>query len=230
MTFGEKLKYYRKARNWTQAELSKRSGVGQNQIARYENGQRVPRYDKVVKLADALQIGTDFLLRDSDSDIIAVRLSQLRPLFGLSQDALAECSYEPLCGRDIDDFEMGRMLPSSRQLSDIVDRFRRCPLGEQEIGVDPWEKVMPILDDLGKKADELKEKEDWKHTREVLKRMGREDLLTDNPTDIATYSVTVSEDQLTLLSKYSDLNEEGKAEAVKRLEELTQIPKYQKKT
>ena len=43
MTFGEKLKFYRKKKNITQRDLAKTAGLGFNTISNYERGQTYPR-------------------------------------------------------------------------------------------------------------------------------------------------------------------------------------------
>lgn len=56
-TFGANLKEIRQYQvRITQEELSKRSGVDQNSIARYENDVNTPGLDKAVALASALGV------------------------------------------------------------------------------------------------------------------------------------------------------------------------------
>ncbi|MBR7078552.1 MAG: helix-turn-helix transcriptional regulator, partial [Clostridia bacterium] len=43
MTFGEKLKFYRKKKNITQRDLAKTAGLGFNTISNYERGQTYPQ-------------------------------------------------------------------------------------------------------------------------------------------------------------------------------------------
>lgn len=55
-TFGTKIKAIRIAKNWTQTELAKRSGVPQGQISRLETSVGIPRLDIAQKLVAALGI------------------------------------------------------------------------------------------------------------------------------------------------------------------------------
>lgn len=62
-----KLKEIRNARGLSQRELSEMTGVDRVTIARYEGGQCIPKVDKAVALASALNVSLDELLKE-DSD------------------------------------------------------------------------------------------------------------------------------------------------------------------
>lgn len=62
MKFGEKLKEMRKANNLTQQQLADRLGVAKSVVSYYENGERFPSYDVLIKIARTFHISTDFLL------------------------------------------------------------------------------------------------------------------------------------------------------------------------
>lgn len=57
-----KLKYLRSLRGLTQKEVSLAIGCSEVVYNRYENGEREPSLDMVVKLADFFGVTTDFLL------------------------------------------------------------------------------------------------------------------------------------------------------------------------
>ncbi|WP_333792052.1 helix-turn-helix transcriptional regulator [Muricomes intestini] len=52
--------------------------------------------------------------------------------------------------------------------------------------------------------------------------------ISDNEVDYAAIDPRAAAEEQRILKKYRNLNTEGKDEAVKRVDELTQIPKYQK--
>jgi transcriptional regulator with XRE-family HTH domain len=58
---GEQFARARKAQQLTQAELAKRAGVRLRSLQEWEQGTRIPRFDRVVQLADALAITLDEL-------------------------------------------------------------------------------------------------------------------------------------------------------------------------
>lgn len=60
--FGARLKQIRQQRKWSQKDLSKRIGVSNVSISGYESGNRYPDTDTLSKLADVLEVSTDYLL------------------------------------------------------------------------------------------------------------------------------------------------------------------------
>ena len=84
--FKDRLTVIREHRGWNQAELAKRIGSHESSIAHYENGSRMPSCDALVRLADCLQVSTDYLLGRVDYP----ELPQARdPLF----EGLAKISH-----------------------------------------------------------------------------------------------------------------------------------------
>jgi transcriptional regulator with XRE-family HTH domain len=61
--FGQNLARCRKRANLTQEELGHRAAMGRAQIDIIERGERLPRIDTLVKLAGALSVPLDELLR-----------------------------------------------------------------------------------------------------------------------------------------------------------------------
>lgn len=58
MTTGERIRFFRKDRGLTQAELAERAGIHEVTIRKYESGKLHPTPEQVVKLAEALQVTT----------------------------------------------------------------------------------------------------------------------------------------------------------------------------
>ena len=61
-TFPERLQYLREKRGISRFVLSELCGLGKNQIARYERGERVPNADALVALSDFFEVSVDYLL------------------------------------------------------------------------------------------------------------------------------------------------------------------------
>lgn len=60
--FGKRLREVRMARNLTQQKLSDMVGLALRSYQCYEQGTREPSLDMLVKLADVLEVPTDYLL------------------------------------------------------------------------------------------------------------------------------------------------------------------------
>ena len=62
MNFGERLNECRKDRGFTAQKMADMLGVGIRSYRAYESGDREPGFSTLVKMADILEVPTDFLL------------------------------------------------------------------------------------------------------------------------------------------------------------------------
>lgn len=65
--FPDRLRQARELRKLSQAELATRAGLQSSAVSHFETGTRRPSFDNLRRLADALQVSTDFLLGRSES-------------------------------------------------------------------------------------------------------------------------------------------------------------------
>lgn len=65
MPLGERIKALRKEHGWSQAELGERIATDSQRISRYENERITPNIDALIRLAEALDVSTDYLLIDT---------------------------------------------------------------------------------------------------------------------------------------------------------------------
>ncbi|MXX05287.1 MAG: helix-turn-helix transcriptional regulator [Acidimicrobiia bacterium] len=85
--FLERLRAAREMRELSQSELAKRSGMQASAISHFETGARKPSFDNLRRLADALDVTTDYLLgRVSDTNALAGGEKLFRHLEQLSSD------------------------------------------------------------------------------------------------------------------------------------------------
>lgn len=66
MTFGQRITYARKQIKMTQADLGKAVGTSGDIIGKYERDEIKPSIDTAAKIADALKVTLDFLVKDSE--------------------------------------------------------------------------------------------------------------------------------------------------------------------
>jgi len=81
--FGKNLVALRKARRLTQAELAELLDVQPRLLGRWERGQGKPQFDYTLKLADALEVSLDRLLRGPNTgkeDVFDIRNRKLKEL------------------------------------------------------------------------------------------------------------------------------------------------------
>jgi transcriptional regulator with XRE-family HTH domain len=60
--FTQRLRAARELRQWSQSELAERAGLPPSSIAHFETGTRKPSFDTLRRLANALEVTTDYLL------------------------------------------------------------------------------------------------------------------------------------------------------------------------
>lgn len=68
MTFGEKLKHARLTLNYSQKELSEKTGISERSLYTYEQTGILPRSGNICKLADALNVSVEYLLNEEETN------------------------------------------------------------------------------------------------------------------------------------------------------------------
>lgn len=64
--FSSRLKAIREKRDLTQSQLGIKAGIHQTAINHFENGRRLPSFESIIALAQALRVSTDTLLLDGN--------------------------------------------------------------------------------------------------------------------------------------------------------------------
>lgn len=68
MSMGSKLAQARKQANLTQEQLAERLGVTRQAVSRWESDTAYPETDKIVRMAQILNVSCDYLLRDGEAE------------------------------------------------------------------------------------------------------------------------------------------------------------------
>ena len=66
MNFGERLNRVRKERGYTAQKMADMLCIGLRSYRAYESGDREPQFENLVKIADYLDVSTDYLLCRDD--------------------------------------------------------------------------------------------------------------------------------------------------------------------
>lgn len=69
--FQERLRAARELRRWSQGELAEKASMPPSSIAHFESGSRKPSFDTLRRLANALEVTTDYLLGRVDDPTLA---------------------------------------------------------------------------------------------------------------------------------------------------------------
>ena len=87
MTFGQRITYARKQVKMTQADLGKAVGTSGDIIGKYERDEIKPSIDTAAKIADALNVTLDYLVKDAEyQNIDGDALKRLKLLEKLSAE------------------------------------------------------------------------------------------------------------------------------------------------
>lgn len=70
MAFADRLSIARKQRKIRQADLGKMVGTSGDIIGKYERGENIPSIDVAAKIADALGVTLDYLIKDKEYEQI----------------------------------------------------------------------------------------------------------------------------------------------------------------
>ncbi|MDR1159977.1 MAG: XRE family transcriptional regulator [Syntrophomonadaceae bacterium] len=100
--FGERLKYLRKKKRFTQANLASMLNVSQQTVAKWEGGKSFPDSNLLIQLAQVFQSSLDFLLeqdnRPLESDSAGAYSSVQIPILGVVRAGYGTLAYEELLG------------------------------------------------------------------------------------------------------------------------------------
>ena len=69
MGFSNRVKELRKKKNLSQTKLGEMVGIHYTQVGRYEKGESFPSMEILRKLADALEVSTDYLMEGSSEEV-----------------------------------------------------------------------------------------------------------------------------------------------------------------
>lgn len=86
-----KIKKLRKNKSLGQKQLAEIVGINTTHLSRLETGRYQPSVDVLERLADALQVTTDYLLNDTDDDAEEVKIQDQSFLYKIKRlDSLDE--------------------------------------------------------------------------------------------------------------------------------------------
>jgi Zn-dependent peptidase ImmA (M78 family) len=160
-TFGERLSMMRKAAGLSMRELAARAGISHNAIARYERGEMMPGSAVLVRLASALDVGLEPLLRPTTATVgepayhkrsrLSVRLQeQVRAR--IQEEVERHLEAEALL--PLDDRPVFRMPDIDRTVGSLeqVERAATDLRRAWDLGSDSVESVVEILEEHGVKV------------------------------------------------------------------------------
>lgn len=109
-TIGERISKVRKELNLSQRELCKMADITEVSLSRYENGSRMPKAEVLARLADVLNVSTDYLIGVTDEKTILNSMSNnAEDLYDLAEKYLKRNSVM-LSGKPISEKSINKIL------------------------------------------------------------------------------------------------------------------------
>lgn len=221
MTVGQRIQSARKKANLTQKELAERLGLATGTIQQYELGKRQPRIEQLQAIANALNIDV--------YDLIDGGFGALDPVLPPNMQGVN------LDGAQIDENLLSYMISRLSKLDKNTVKYQRALnnilaianfsnltekaydlLEQQQIRFDSPENLAALVPGARQSTPE--------HRREIEKMMGKEEGYLDKMALRRDWPIN----QQRLVNAFDLLNDAGQQKAVERVEELTEIPKYQR--
>lgn len=211
MTIGVKIKKLRKYAGLTQRSLGELSGTSETTIKQYELGKRQPRIEQIKKIAKVFDFPLYLLLDDNfELENVALEMKRARPVN----------SYE--------------MAEPPKPFTGPLSQYKN---NDNSLYIDPdLQKLYEIARQKAHNREKLTDEEE----QILIGIPGKMRNKYDDPLSFEnSYSFASSEEEYEallkqrqkqgedfLLSNYRKLNETGQAEARKRVNELTEVPRY----
>lgn len=77
ISIGKKIRFYREAKKWTQEVFAEKTGLSLTYIGMIERGEKTPKLETFINIANVLEVSTDVLLADVLSTGYKVKTSLL---------------------------------------------------------------------------------------------------------------------------------------------------------
>lgn len=234
----EKIRQIRKEKEMTQEELARRIGVKRAVISKYESGSIEPSLTQLQKIADALEVPlANLLLEDGavsyTAGIPAIDVPIYLKRIPLEVKWLAEqLDTTPEVIQSIKDFgaDYEREILAATLYYGIVDiEDLRRQKAQQEDAYDRFYKTYNTT------ASEPEREAAWqcckkysKKSRELREEIALQERLTAQRKKLAERYQAKVENAVDsrLVAAFLALNEVGKEEAIKRVQELGEIERY----
>ncbi len=186
MTIGEKIKYYRAHRGYTQGQLAMLSGIHHVAIRKYETNVNEPQPAQIEKMAEALDISPfalsdiDYRMKLEDSSDITGLILQLckHDIMVFEGDRLEDGSLDPKTAHLLfNEYFMG-VLAASSFGGGVIDEFAFPPFQKNEINATKL-RYRPLST---KMEDDLLR---WEKANYLYKRAKAQHARTDTPESLA---------------------------------------------
>ena len=201
MTIGDRIRQARRSKGLTQEQLGKLCGMADSAVRRYESNKGNPTIATLNRIAEALGVSLQYLLSGNHHGSVSVYANGI-------------CAYQASSAEELDlmiaDRDPGSFRVVFQAPGIIITVDNDSCVTQEQI-----DAIVSICSNASSSANAIK-------AIDLFSNIGgtAENIVAGMRLDSARFA---------LLTAFDQLNEEGQTKAVERVEELTEIPKYQKK-
>jgi len=167
MVIGERLKMARKMAGMSQQQLGEKAGVSRMSISKYERDINVPKSQVLIKLAKALDVKIEYLLRPVEVSLsepmfrkrTALPKKQEYRILEKTRDWVERYLEVEALFNDISRYAKPQIENVVREMDDVEDvalQLRK----EWDLGLDPIDNLLEVLEDKGVKVWTINQAED----------------------------------------------------------------------
>ena len=74
---GKRIRFYREAKKWSQEVFAEKLGLSLTYIGMIERGEKIPKLDTFIKIANTLEVSADLLLVDVLTTGYSIKSSEM---------------------------------------------------------------------------------------------------------------------------------------------------------
>ena len=74
---GKRIRFYREAKKWSQEVFAEKLGLSLTYIGMIERGEKIPKLETFIKIANTLEVSADLLLTDVLTTGYSIKSSEL---------------------------------------------------------------------------------------------------------------------------------------------------------
>lgn len=206
-SIGTKIKECRIKKGLTQKQLGDLIGVSPVMISQYETGIRKPKAETINKLSLALDskelLMYNYVIHTNESNIIGTKIKECRIKKGLTQKQLG--SLCDMTQQQIAQYENGKLIPKEETINKIANALESEEL--RRIGA-----LRGVFNN--------------QKTYNITFNYDSNEFYNKFFNGLSGLSPDGASYEQAILKSFRQLNKTGKQEAIKRVDELTELPKY----
>lgn len=93
-TIGKRIRFYRESKKWSQEVFAEKLGLSLTYVGMIERGEKIPKLDTFIRIANTLEVSADVLLADVLTTGYSIKSSEMTAKLELLSSAERERIYD----------------------------------------------------------------------------------------------------------------------------------------